>query len=109
MERLDPTRIGIFGHSAGAFTALVAAGGTPNLDRIAQRCRERPEDRACQPAPERDESNDMVPTGAPAFMHDPRIAPARVGETEGPGSTAPGLKRGCSSMLEASRTARSRY
>jgi predicted dienelactone hydrolase len=80
-ERLDPTRIGIFGHSAGAFTALVAAGGTPNLDRIAQRCRERPEDRARQPAPERDESNDMVPTGAPAFMHDPRIGTAVIAAT----------------------------
>jgi predicted dienelactone hydrolase len=80
-ERLDATRIGIFGHSAGAFTALVSVGGTPNLDRIAQRCRERPEDRACQPAPERDESNDMVPTGAPAFMHDPRIGTAVIAAT----------------------------
>jgi len=80
-DRLDPTRIGIFGHSAGAFTALVAVGGTPNLDRIAQRCRERPEDRACQPAPQHDESNNAMPTGAPVFMHDPRIGAAVIAAT----------------------------
>src|SRR5260370_25591007 len=80
-ERLAPTRIGIFGHSAGAFTALAAAGGTPKRDRSAQRCRERAEDRACQPAPERDESNDTVPTDAPAFMHDPRIGTAVIAAT----------------------------
>ena len=76
-ERLDPTRIGIFGHSAGAFTALVSVGGTPNLDRIAQRCRERPDDRACQPAPE----SDAVPTDASVFMHDPRIGTAVIAAT----------------------------
>jgi predicted dienelactone hydrolase len=80
-ERLDRTRIGIFGHSAGAFTALVAVGGTPNLDRIAQRCRVQPEDRVCQPAPERDETNDTLPTGAPIFMHDPRIGAAAIAAT----------------------------
>ena len=80
-ESLDPTRIGIFGHSAGAFTALVTVGGTPKLDRIAQRCRERPDDRACQPAPESDEANDAVPTDASVFMHDPRIGTAVIAAT----------------------------
>jgi predicted dienelactone hydrolase len=78
---LDPTRIGIFGHSAGAFTALVAVGGTPNLDRIAQRCRERPEDQVCQPTPEHGETNDRAQTGAPVFMHDPRIGAAVIAAT----------------------------
>jgi predicted dienelactone hydrolase len=80
-ERLDPTQIGIFGHSAGAFTALVAVGGTPNLDRIAQRCRERPEDQVCSPTPERDETIDTVQTGAPILMHDLRIGTAVIAAT----------------------------
>jgi predicted dienelactone hydrolase len=80
-ERLDPTQIGIFGHSAGAFTALVAAGGTPSLDRIAQRCRERPEDPVCPATPERDETNDTAQTGALVFMHDPRIGTAVIAAT----------------------------
>jgi predicted dienelactone hydrolase len=80
-ERLNPAQIGIFGHSAGAFTALVASGGTPNLDRIAQRCRERPQDRACPPAAERGETNDSAPTGAPHFMHDARIGAAVIAAT----------------------------
>jgi predicted dienelactone hydrolase len=80
-ERLDPTQIGIFGHSAGAFTALVAAGGTPNLDRIAQRCRQRPEDHVWSPTPERDETNDTAQTGAPVLMHDPRIGTAVIAAT----------------------------
>jgi predicted dienelactone hydrolase len=79
--RLDATQIGIFGHSAGAFTALIAAGGTPNLDRIAQRCHERPEDPVCSPTPERDETNDTVQTGAPVLMHDPRIGTAVIAAT----------------------------
>jgi predicted dienelactone hydrolase len=80
-ERLDPTQIGIFGHSAGAITALVAAGGAANLDRIAQRCRERPEDQVCQSTPERGETNDTAQTGAPVFMHDPRIGAAVIAAT----------------------------
>ena len=30
-DALDPSRIGMFGFSAGGFTALVAIGGTPDL------------------------------------------------------------------------------
>jgi predicted dienelactone hydrolase len=80
-ERLNPAQIGIFGHSAGAFTALVVSGGTPNLDRIAQRCRERPEDRARSPEPERGDANDAAPMGAPHFMHDARIGAAVIAAT----------------------------
>jgi predicted dienelactone hydrolase len=30
-EALDPFRVGMFGFSAGSFTALVAIGGTPDM------------------------------------------------------------------------------
>ena len=41
--RIDPTRIGVFGHSAGGFTALVVAGAEPDVTRGAAHCRERPQ------------------------------------------------------------------
>src|SRR6202041_835915 len=34
-DSIDPSRIGVFGFSAGGFTALVAIGGTPDLSTIA--------------------------------------------------------------------------
>ncbi|HET9579557.1 MAG TPA: hypothetical protein VFP44_17120 [Usitatibacter sp.] len=40
--RLDG-RVGMFGFSAGAFTALVAIGGAPDLRRVAANCAARPE------------------------------------------------------------------
>jgi predicted dienelactone hydrolase len=42
-ELIDPERIGAFGFSAGGFTVLVAAGGTPDLGRIRGHCRAHPE------------------------------------------------------------------
>jgi predicted dienelactone hydrolase len=37
--RVDPGRIGAFGFSAGGFTVLVAAGGVPDLTKLADHCR----------------------------------------------------------------------
>jgi predicted dienelactone hydrolase len=42
-RHLDPSRIGIFGFSAGATTALISVGGKPDLRRIASHCAEHPE------------------------------------------------------------------
>lgn len=66
--RVAPGRVGIFGFSAGATTALVSIGGTPDLARLAQHCAARREF-VCQI---------MRPqTGpAPRWTHDPRIAAA---------------------------------
>lgn len=36
---IDPQRIGAFGFSSGGFTVLTAAGGGPDLSRIAEHCR----------------------------------------------------------------------
>ena len=37
-DRINPARIGIFGFSAGGFSALAAIGGTPDLSRVALHC-----------------------------------------------------------------------
>lgn len=73
---LAPSRIGVFGFSSGAFTALVAAGGTPNLDLVPPHCISHPADYACkmlaaQPA---------VPPAAPLSkqLYDPRIKAAVI-------------------------------
>ncbi len=39
---IDPERIGAFGFSAGGFTVLAAAGGRPDLTRVAAHCAEHP-------------------------------------------------------------------
>jgi predicted dienelactone hydrolase len=40
--QLDSARIGIFGFSSGGFTALVLAGGQPDLSRVAPHCQQQP-------------------------------------------------------------------
>lgn len=40
---LKPDRIGVFGFSAGATTALIAIGGEPDLSMLAPHCRTQPE------------------------------------------------------------------
>ena len=39
---IDAGRIGAFGHSAGAFNVLAAAGGNPDLTRLGDHCRANP-------------------------------------------------------------------
>lgn len=41
-DAVDPGRIGAFGFSAGGFTVLAAAGGTPDLGRIEAHCAANP-------------------------------------------------------------------
>lgn len=68
---LDPDRIGAFGFSAGGFTVLTAAGGRPDLARVADHCRANPGFYDCrliaaQPV-------DPETAGRAAWTHDPRI------------------------------------
>lgn len=42
-QRVDPDRIGVFGFSAGATTALINIGGKPDLARIWSQCTSQPE------------------------------------------------------------------
>lgn len=70
---LDPARIGVFGFSAGGFTALVASGGVPDLERIAQHCAAKPEF-ACQLW----KPQGPVAVAPGAWTHDERIKAAVV-------------------------------
>lgn len=45
--RIDPSRIGVYGFSAGGYTALVAAGGVPNLKLALHDCAEDPAQFVC--------------------------------------------------------------
>jgi predicted dienelactone hydrolase len=49
-DRLDSGQIGIFGFSAGGFTALAAVGGRPDFSRIAPHCADHPSEYACMVA-----------------------------------------------------------
>jgi len=71
-DRLDSSRIGVFGFSVGGFTALVALGGAPDFARIAPHCAER-SDRICEVIKQRN-----IDTSIPvsAWVHDERIKAA---------------------------------
>jgi predicted dienelactone hydrolase len=42
-DRIDAARVGVFGFSAGGFTALTAVGGQPDLRRLQSHCSATPE------------------------------------------------------------------
>ena len=69
-ERLNPRRVGLFGMSAGATTALISMGGVPDLGRVATHCAQTPEFvcRIMAPA--------TAGAAAPQFVREPRIAAA---------------------------------
>lgn len=47
-DRIDASRIGVFGFSSGGFTVLAVAGGVADLGRIAPHCQQHPAHYACQ-------------------------------------------------------------
>lgn len=51
-KAMDATRLGVAGYSAGGFTALVAAGADPQLQRLLAFCRAHPADGVCVPQAE---------------------------------------------------------
>ncbi len=67
--RLDAGRIGGFGFSAGGFTVLVAAGGVPNLRRIALHCVTQPADPSCRLL----RPGERAPAAALEWAHDTRL------------------------------------
>jgi predicted dienelactone hydrolase len=75
---VDPRRIGIFGFSLGGFTALVLAGGTPELWRMRQLCSERPRAPECLFVRQRHGDQLDAGSGDPAWRHDMRIKAAVV-------------------------------
>jgi predicted dienelactone hydrolase len=74
-DLLDPARIGMFGFSAGGFTALVAIGGEPDLTRGAAYCAEHPDEWACR---KMKEYGGGARTAPAVLVHDPRIAAAVI-------------------------------
>lgn len=77
--RLDPDRIGIYGFSAGGYTALVAIGGTPDLQRATAHCANEPDEHVCRLGMASDFNTPAV-AGRPAsaWVHDPRIGAAVI-------------------------------
>jgi predicted dienelactone hydrolase len=74
-DLIDQTRIGMFGFSAGGFTALAIVGGTPDLTRVAPYCAAHPDEWACRKAKEFQTEARTMPA---AFVHDPRISAAVI-------------------------------
>ena len=72
---IDAGRIGVFGHSAGGFTALASIGGIADLAKIGPMCRQYPEDFACRLAAK---SQSPVVVPAPTVVTDTRIKAAVV-------------------------------
>ncbi len=73
-ERLDAGRVGAFGFSNGGFTVLVAAGGIPDLSKIAPYCEAHPEHDLCTALKQAGVDLHSIPeVSASAWVHDPRI------------------------------------
>lgn len=78
-RQIDPARVGLFGFSAGGFTALVIAGGQPDLSRTAEHCRTRADAWDCNylrkhGAP----TTNPAPIPATNWIHDARVKAAVV-------------------------------
>ena len=72
-DPLDPARVGMFGFSAGGFTALVMIGGLPDMTRVTPYCTEHPDEWACSKL-----KGTRTRQEPDAFVHDPRIAAAVI-------------------------------
>jgi predicted dienelactone hydrolase len=71
---IDPSRIGIYGFSAGGLTALVAVGGEPDFAQRGVYCADHSEDQECRLPPA---AVGRSPENSEWF-HDPRIKAAVV-------------------------------
>jgi predicted dienelactone hydrolase len=80
-DHIDPTRIGMFGHSAGGATTLIMLGGNPDFGLVAIYCRKHPEAWDCAQVKAHTggdlslSANDSEP---PDWHHDPRIKAAVI-------------------------------
>jgi predicted dienelactone hydrolase len=77
--QIDPARIGVFGFSAGGFTALVEAGGVPDTTRIDPHCAQYPAEFTCTLIASHTGAHGKLPPVPPAdWIHDSRIKAAVV-------------------------------
>jgi predicted dienelactone hydrolase len=73
-EHIDAARVGAFGFSNGGFTALVAAGGVPDLSRIAPFCEAHRDHDLCEALQHAGvDLHFAANVPASAWIHDPRI------------------------------------
>ncbi len=77
-DALDPSRIGMFGSSAGGFTAVVAIGGTPDMMTVAPYCAAHPDEWSCRMLKDRKINVSANITGQWNWVHDRRIVAAVI-------------------------------
>jgi predicted dienelactone hydrolase len=77
-SRIDAERVGVFGFSLGGFTALVEAGGVPDLRRMTQLCHERPQAPECNFIRQRHGDQLGPIKESPVWVHDSRIRVAVI-------------------------------
>ena len=77
-DRIDPARVGIFGHSAGGTTALIALGGTPDMTRTAQHCKDHPEAWDCLQIKQLSGNPATDPADPPKWSRDKRLKAAAI-------------------------------
>ena len=76
---IDPARIGIFGFSAGGYTALVSSGAVPNIHNLLSHCKKSPNEVACILGDHNAAAiTDLPQRSAGDWNHDPRISAAVV-------------------------------
>jgi predicted dienelactone hydrolase len=76
--QIDPARIGLFGFSAGGFTALVIAGAKPDLSRFAEHCRNKPDSWDCSYLRQTGAPIERAPIAAGAWVRDARVKAAVI-------------------------------
>lgn len=77
-DRIDRSRIGLFGFSAGGFTALVSVGAQPDLRKIGMHCASHASHFVCKlMAQQRERAKTALKLAAPE-MHDHRIHAAVI-------------------------------
>jgi predicted dienelactone hydrolase len=74
-DLIDPARIGMFGFSAGGFTALVMIGGEPDMTLGPAYCAAHPDEWACRKIKE---YGGRASAATTALVHDPRISAAVI-------------------------------
>ncbi len=75
---IDPTRVGMYGYSAGGFTTLVNIGGIPDFTTVGPMCRQYPADFACHLIAKSGGNKAAPLTSLNARAADPRIKAAVV-------------------------------
>jgi len=70
-RHIDAGRVGMFGFSAGALTALIVAGGEPDLGTLEDHCRDHPDFFDCRLV--RAHASASPPPATPSLVHDARV------------------------------------